>query len=533
MTTWSAPQTATRTGAAHLRREQSCQDASGWLVLEGSGRGTDGGPVWAMVVADGHGGARYRRSRDGSHIACEVTLELVAEHFAPGKGAALARDSDPAALSHFVQEELSEAIVGLWQERIQRHWQENPDPTGEPFTPFLYGTTLALVLLTPRWWAHTGLGDWDLVRIEADGSARLISEEGEVGGGGEATSSLCLADAALRFHSRTRVHGLDANEPSFSLLLSTDGIRKSCTTDADYLNLARHFVHAAYASPQELPSDLDRISSQGSGDDVSVAISRWGALPEGSGPQARRRRRSQPEMRIEQPAPIQEGVGEPVESPVGVHVKPHAGARHTRKPSSLQQVRSIWVITTSLIGHAALVGLAWMAISRLVDPSQRAGPAAQPSSPLPIRVPSGVLRKPPAGASAEQAQLLCSEIDLSPEQMHRDGGESFVEPKQAFPDKAKALRNQGLKLRVEKADNNQDKLTVQALISWIYDPETGSFSEASLLHPARGVQACDALRDALRTTWRTQGNATTSPGEPPLPPQSPGSPSAPGKAEQR
>lgn len=256
---WIAPRIASRTGAAHLRKGIPCQDASGWLRL-------DSGPAWAMAVADGHGNARHRRSRDGSRIACEVALDEIAAWWAEGEATAWL--------------ELAERIIDGWQERVWRHWQEKPECAGEPFTPLLYGTTLGLVLLTPRWWAHTGLGDWDLVRVEADGHARLLSEERWDGAdgvsGSEATASLCLADASLRFAERTEVHALAPDAPPFSLLISTDGIRKSCGSDADFLILAAYLAAHQEPTPGQFDADLDRISGEGSGDDVSVAIARWG-----------------------------------------------------------------------------------------------------------------------------------------------------------------------------------------------------------------------------------------------------------------
>lgn len=256
---WTAPRIASRTGAAHLRRGIPCQDASGWMRL-------DNGPVWAMAVADGHGHARHRRSRDGSRIACEVALDEIAAWRAEGEATAW--------------QQLVERIVGGWQERVWHHWQQKPERAGEPFTPLLYGTTLGLVLLTPRWWAHTGLGDWDLVCVDADGRARLLSQERPDGAdgasGSEATASLCLADASLRFAERTKVHEVAPDAPPFALLLSTDGVRKSCGNDADFLTLAAYLAAHHESAPGQLDADLDRISNEGCGDDVSVAIARWG-----------------------------------------------------------------------------------------------------------------------------------------------------------------------------------------------------------------------------------------------------------------
>ncbi len=82
-----------------------------------------------------------------------------------------------------------------WLAAVETHWRQKGTETdaGEAsFSPLAYGTTIALVVMTPTWWAHTGLGDWDLVRIGIGGEAELVTEEQEEdqdGGGGPPTAS--------------------------------------------------------------------------------------------------------------------------------------------------------------------------------------------------------------------------------------------------------------------------------------------------------------------------------------------------------
>mgnify|MGYP006946109058 CR=1 FL=1 len=96
--------------------------------------------------------------------------------------------------------------------------------------------SLALVLLAPRWWGYTGLGDWDLVQVSgdplaSDPEANLISEEADPAAAGEATASLCLANAPELCAHRSSLRPLSGGGPAFTLLLSTDGVRKSCDTE--------------------------------------------------------------------------------------------------------------------------------------------------------------------------------------------------------------------------------------------------------------------------------------------------------------
>ncbi len=346
---WSAPRIASRTGAAHRRRGIACQDCGGWVRIEGG--------AWVMAVADGHGNARHRCSRDGSRLACEVALEQIAAWFVERSAAGLDGAEKEFTAEGAAWQELAERIVGGWQEQVWLHFQETPgvgaDPlaAAESFTPLLYGTTLGLVLLTPRWWAHTGLGDWDLVRVEADGQASLLSQEGELGGGGEATASLCLADAALRFSERTEVHPLRAGDPPFSLLLSTDGIRKSCGSDADFLTLAAYLVEhgggAEEHAEESLRADLDRISGQGSGDDVTVAIARWGMAGLGA-----QRCAPPPERRILLCQPGWEG-GERTDSLA-------LPGRFEPAPPRSRQGRMVWVVAFLLLLVISYAGSAWL-----------------------------------------------------------------------------------------------------------------------------------------------------------------------------
>jgi hypothetical protein len=134
-------------------------------------RDADGQPVMLMAVADGHGGRRYRRSEVGSRLACETALAVASAALAsapPGDG--------EGAWSRWLAHDLPEEVQGRWLEAVQAHWQSDPGEGG--FEPLLYGSTLGLVVMTTRWWGHTGLGDWDLVRVAADGAgaAALLPE---------------------------------------------------------------------------------------------------------------------------------------------------------------------------------------------------------------------------------------------------------------------------------------------------------------------------------------------------------------------
>ncbi|MFN6346110.1 MAG: protein phosphatase 2C domain-containing protein [Cyanobium sp.] len=253
-------------GAAHRRRQVVCQDFS--LVRQL--RAPSGGRLQLLAVADGHGGARYRCSDSGSRLACEQAAEAVE---AALQSASL--DHLPA-WERLLAEGLPAAIQAGWLQAIQRHWQQQQLHEGhgdrQPFCPSLYGSTLGLLLLAPTWWGCTGLGDWDLVRVDGGGN-RLLSEEAELPGAGEATASLCLNEAEARWLGRAQLQAIPASSPPFALLISTDGVRKSCATDGDFLELCSQMV--GIQDPRQLEEGLAEISAAGSGDDLSLAVGRW------------------------------------------------------------------------------------------------------------------------------------------------------------------------------------------------------------------------------------------------------------------
>ncbi len=270
-TGWGAPWHCTVIGAAHQRRGVVCQDTS--LVRQL--RAPAGQTLHLLAVADGHGGERYRYSDRGSRLACEQAA----------KAAQAALRTTPIDDHGAWQRQLSHDLPAVIQERwllaVQRDWQQQPDAAGQAFCPSLYGSTLGLVLLAPTWWGCTGLGDWDLVRVSRDGT-ELLSEENEQPGGSEATASLCQTGAAARWAERAQWQPIEARvaPDPFSLLISTDGVRKSCATDQDFLELCSQIIPIGHGT--ELAEGLAEISAGGSGDDLSIAVGCWGSSSKGA-----------------------------------------------------------------------------------------------------------------------------------------------------------------------------------------------------------------------------------------------------------
>lgn len=393
MINWNTPEVITRTGASHARRGSACQDASGRHSL----KDCDGQLVHLMVVADGHGGKRYTHSDVGSRLACELSLKLVAEQL--GQWGTL----EPAATHRWrewLEAKFPTTLHQTWLSATENHWRQamrDQDVTEKTFSPQAYGTTIALVIMAPGWWGHTGLGDWDLVRIGSGGVVELVNEElEEEQTGGEATYSLCLNNAPRHFASRTEVHPITEQQPSFSLLLSTDGVRKSCSTDADFLAIARYLCEAEQPrqgdAALQLNADLDRISSQGSGDDVSVAIGRWLLVREKSHRSSEARRREQ-RLQTNQPLIVQPGnetpsLGATTAEPTGERITGHASALIQRTAIAGDQglerkcrKRGRLLVAVFVVLSAGALGFA-MARLNLGPFSGRASSSAEPSPEL-------------------------------------------------------------------------------------------------------------------------------------------------------
>ena len=259
---WLAPRACSVIGAAHRRQGKPCQDAS--LAKELSGPG--GERLQLLAVADGHGSSRSWLSQRGSALACQAAEAAVAEAVA---GCPLA---DSRAWGELLAGGLAASVHSRWREAIAADWAQQHPHRAMPLEPVTYGCTLGLVLLAPHWWGCTGLGDWDLVAVDRDGGARLLSEEPSLGphNGGEATASLCLPQGEALWAPRAQLQPLAGQPQLRALVLSTDGVRKSCASDADFLALCGQVIDLQ--SPQELADGLEQITRQGSGDDVSMAV---------------------------------------------------------------------------------------------------------------------------------------------------------------------------------------------------------------------------------------------------------------------
>jgi hypothetical protein len=471
-------------------------------------------PLTLLAVADGHGGSSYRYSDVGSALACRVAAELVEEALAslPLGGASRA-SAELQGLRRWLAADFPFRLHERWLEAVRRHWFELSEQAGQEFTPVAYGTTFGLLLLAPRWWALAGLGDWDLVRIEPDGNAELLSQEVHGPGSGEVTGSLCQDPQEVLAGFRSWVWPLAGSEAPFALALSTDGIRKSCASDADFLALAAWLALGLEPGPGpaqpeleqgetsaapapwsmesgdereeglppaafSLASALDRISAEGCGDDVSVATVHWRMMAPGS-------LRPGGQAEIAGPPPLRAARES---APLRGAPPPASGGPHRRFP---------WTVPLALTGTVAVV----------------VGAALQQGL-LPL---AQGLRLPWSGASEQRGLLPTASLPpLRLEVARLCGTPALVEPTLASRrSQVLALRRGALQREELLGAAERDPLG--ALIAAGFDPDHPGSARQNGLAP---LAICPALRTGLDTIWRLP-DPLVRPPRPAMPPGPP------------
>lgn len=157
-------------------------------------------------------------------------------------------------------------LVDAWRRGVDVHAQQHHGESQAD--PISYGTTLGLALLTPQCWLCAGIGDWDLV-VMSRGGTDLASQEQSEFTPGESTFSLCQSEPLGPMAQRFTMGQLRGEKAE--IVLCTDGVRKSCRNDNDFLSLCRH-LSTESGPTDSLAAMLQTITNLGSGDDVSAAL---------------------------------------------------------------------------------------------------------------------------------------------------------------------------------------------------------------------------------------------------------------------
>ena len=259
----------TSIGASHIRSGKECQDFS---LSDSNERYS------YAITCDGHGGDNYFRSAYGSRFAAQAAsscitelLNDIAEGYEP---------NDPATM--LVQ--LEKSIIARWNAAVWEHYESNPFTEDElaivdekrrkrilsgKSIESTYGTTLIALAITEKFWFGIQIGDGKCVRIMADGTFDMPIPPNEKCFL-NSTTSICDENAIEDFRH------CYSEEMPVALFCGSDGIDDSFIKDEQlfklYATIARSFATSDYSQAlAELEDYMPRLSSKGSGDDVSIA----------------------------------------------------------------------------------------------------------------------------------------------------------------------------------------------------------------------------------------------------------------------
>lgn len=273
---------ASRQGASHRLTDIPDQDA--FELAEVDVRRPGAG--WVVAVADGHGDPRYTYSKIGSRLAVLVAKRIVRKYW---------RDyylsDDCQSLYREFKTSFSRKLVNEWRRLVLLHYQRyvsghSPSLQGQQNIIMLYGTTLLIGVMAPKFCMVGQIGDGDILLYTKDNGKVSIRKNENCGVDstgnaveyindqliGTSTWSLCSYDAHMKWRSF-----LWTVKPGDVLILSSDGLSDSYGDQAEYQVFLRDCINSIKtygldAVCRQLPSWLDDISSSGSGDDMTLCM---------------------------------------------------------------------------------------------------------------------------------------------------------------------------------------------------------------------------------------------------------------------
>ena len=253
-------------GNSHVLRDIPNQDSSCYKFSSSK-------ESWAAAIADGHGSSAHPRSDVGSRLAVQCAVDVLLAYL-ENKNANLLDLEELRA-------KLAEHIIQAWRDDISKyHFDQNveldpgssiQDLSDHDF--FLYGTTLAFAAPYRDAILLGSIGDSDGFWRSESGLVRNLNLFDNAGDGiGEETHSLCLPNAKKFFS----LVALQVGANGGTLVLATDGVKKSLRNDVDLNNLLDYY-HALAATDQEaveedLRAQLEALTTEGSGDDCTAIV---------------------------------------------------------------------------------------------------------------------------------------------------------------------------------------------------------------------------------------------------------------------
>jgi hypothetical protein len=266
-------------GASHRRRERPNQDAFAVWADPVTGAAV-------AAVSDGHGSPLHPRSGIGARLAADLAVGSLRDvvHLrrppdAETREAALRRLATVwrAAVRDHV------AAHPLRQDEIEALTDDQRREIGVDDT-IAYGTTILAAAATPAWLMLLQIGDGDALTVDAAHDTRRPLPDDPRQARGR-TLSLCHPEA----WAEGRTAALSGTDLPALLLLSTDGYVNSFASDEDFLEIGGDYAALLTDHPGDLrsrlPAILDETSTEGSGDDITLAVvHRASCAPAGQAP---------------------------------------------------------------------------------------------------------------------------------------------------------------------------------------------------------------------------------------------------------
>lgn len=266
-------------GATHVLQNITNQDAIDWYPRSGSGT-----PM-ILAVADGHGGPRHFRSKEGARFAVTAAIKSglsLSEILKDTKTVEEACDK--------TTEFFPNRLVETWKDRVAYHLMYRPFTPQEwnqlkhnemksrlkevALKPILaFGSTIICVIITNKFLIYVQLGDGDILSVtDIEEVKRPLKSDDRLVA--NHTTSLCLDQATLDF--RIRVQKID-EEPPALILISTDGYSNSFAREDGFIKAGSDILqsirtHGWPKVTESLAQWLNAATEQGSGDDISVGL---------------------------------------------------------------------------------------------------------------------------------------------------------------------------------------------------------------------------------------------------------------------
>jgi serine/threonine protein phosphatase PrpC len=253
-------------GHSHVLRDIPNQDSSCYKFSSSN-------ELWAAAIADGHGSSAHPRSDVGSRIAVQCAVDVLLGYLESKK-------ADSIDLEE-LRVQLAEHIIQAWRVDISKyHLDKNEGfDSGSSIQELsdrefiLYGTTLAFAAPYRDSILLGSIGDSDGFWRSKSGLVRSLNLFGNTGDGiGEETHSLCLPNAKKFFS----LAALQVGANGGTLVLATDGVKKSLRHDVDLNNLLDYYHDLAAtdleAVEDDLRAQLEELTTDGSGDDCTAVV---------------------------------------------------------------------------------------------------------------------------------------------------------------------------------------------------------------------------------------------------------------------